>query len=481
MGLTRAEFEALYAAGADALFALFARQEAQMAALTARVAELEGRLAGNSQNSHRPPSSDGPRKPPRGQRRPSGKRPGGQPGHPGHTLRMVATPDRVVEHRPGRCAACGAALAGVPACAVVRRQVVDLPPLALAVTEHRAARVRCPACHRPTTAAFPAEVAQPVQYGPRLKGVAVYLRHYQLLPYARAGEVLADLCGARLSLGTLEAAEASCAAALAEVEEGIKAALRGAAVAHADETGVAVAGRRHWVHVVSTARLTHYAQHAKRGQVATDAVGILPAFAGRLVHDAWAPYWRYACAHALCNAHHLRELTAVAEQVGQPWATALHTLLRAMQRAVARARARGSASLAGPTRERFVARYRRALAEGYAMNPPPARDATAGRRGRLKQSAARNLLDRLAGHEAEALAFLDDWRVPFDNNQAERDLRMLKVQQKISGTFRAPAGADRFCRIRGYISTLRKQGLPVLTALEQALRGQPLWPDLAPE
>lgn len=394
---------------------------------------------------------------------------------------MVATPDHVVEHYPARCAGCGAALAGVPACGAARRQVVDLPPLALAVTEHRAARVRCPACHRPTTAPFPGGVDRPVQYGPRLKGVAVYLRRYQLLPYARAGEVLADRCGARLSLGTLEAAGATCAAALAGVEAGIKAALGRAAVAHADETGVTVAGRREWVHVVSTPRLTHYARHAKRGTAATAAIGILPAFAGRLVHDAWAPYWRYRCAHALCNAHHLRELTAVAEQTGQRWATALHTLLRAMQRAVARARAAGLTALPGAARARFVTRYRRVLAAGYAMNPPPVRDATAGKRGRLKQSAARNLLDRLAGHEPEALAFLGDWRVPFDNNQAERDLRMLKVQQKISGTFRAQAGADRFCRIRGYISTLRKQGLHVLTALEQTLRGQPLWPNLTPE
>ena len=481
MSITRAESDALYAAGPDAVFAAFQQQAVRLAALTARVEQLEARLGGHSQNSHRPPSSDGPRQPPRSQRTPSGQRPGGQPGHPGRTLAMTDTPDRVVDHQPARCARCGAALAGLPAVAVRRRQVVDVPPLALAVTEHRAATVCCPRCQAPTTAPFPPAVTQPVQYGSRLLGLGVYLRHYQLLPYLRISELLADLFGAGPSAGTLHTASLTCAAGLGAVEAAIATALAAAPVAHADETSVVVAGQRRWVHVVSTARLTHYACHAKRGHAATDAIGILPAFLGRLLHDAWAPYWHYACRHGLCNAHHLRELVAVAEQAGQGWATTLKALLVEMKRHVDQGRAAARASSPPAARDAFVARYRELLAEGYAANPPPQRRPDGPQRGRLKQSKARNLLDRLSVREDEVLAFLHDWAVPFDNNQAERDLRMLKVQQKISGTFRDVAGADAFCRIRGYIATLRKQARHVLTALEQTFAGQPPMPALQPE
>jgi transposase len=481
MSLTREAFDALVATDPDALYALLQQQAAQLAALTARVEQLEARLGGHSQNSHRPPASDGPRTPPRSQRVRSGRAPGGQPGHPGQTLTMVATPDAVVAHHPAQCADCGTALAGVPAAAVARRQVVDLPPLALAVTEHRAATVCCPRCRRRTAAPFPPAVTQPVQYGPRVLGLGVYLRHYQLLPYHRIGEVLADLFGRGPSVGTLHTASLACADALAGVEAAVKAALVAAPVAHADETGVAVAGKRRWVHVVSTARLTHYAWHAKRGHAATDAIGILPAFAGRLVHDAWAPYWHYPCRHGLCNAHHLRELAAVAEQPGQAWAGALRALLAEMKRHVDQGRAAGLTGRPPAARDQLVARYRALVAEGYAANPPPVRRPDGPRRGRLKQHPARNLLDRLAAREAEVLAFLHDSAVPFDNNQAERDLRMLKVQQKISGTFRDAAGAAAFCRIRGYISTLRKQARHVLTALEQTFLGHPPMPTLEPE
>src|SRR5215210_3366382 len=193
MSLTRAEFDALYAGDPDRLFARFQQYEAQVAVLAARVEQLEARLGGHSQNSHRPPASDGPRKPPRSQRTPSGKRPGGQPGHLGRTLRLVATPDHLVAHHPPRCAGCGAALTDVPATTALRRQVVDLPPLDLAVTEHQAARVCCPHCRQVTTAPFPPGVTQPVQYGPRLLGLGVYLRHDQLLPYLRITDLLVDL------------------------------------------------------------------------------------------------------------------------------------------------------------------------------------------------------------------------------------------------------------------------------------------------
>lgn len=479
--MTRADFDLLYAVGPDALYALFAQQVAQLAALTTRVQELETRLGGHSQNSHRPPSSDGAGAPPRRQRTRSGKAPGGQRGHPGQTLAMVAVPDAVVRHHPDQCAHCGVALAACPVVAVVRRQVVDLPPLRLSVTEHQAARVCCPHCQQVTTAPFPAAVTQPVQYGPRLLGLGVYLRQYQLLPYLRISALLTDLFGAGPAVGTLHRASLVCAEALGAVTTALKTALGAAAVAHADETSVTIAGQRRWVHVVSTTSLTHDAWHAKRGHAATDAIGILPAFSGRLIHDAWAPYWHYPCQHGLCNAHHLRELAAVAEQPGQAWAARLRTLLVAMKRAVDARHSAGGGRCPPEDVASFVARYRALLAEGNAANPPPTRASDSPQRGRLKQSKARNLLDRLSAREREVLAFLHDATVPFDNNQAERDLRMIKVQQKISGTFRDATGADAFCRIRSYISTLRKQARHVLTALEQTFLGQPPMPTLLPE
>ena len=481
MSMARAEFDHLYATGPDALYALVAAQAAQVAVLTARVAQLEARLGAHSQNSHRPPSSDGPRTPPRSQRTRSGKGPGGQPGHPGQTLGMVATPDAVVPHHPAQCARCGRALGAVPATAVARRQVVDLPPLALVVTEHQAATVCCPHCHHATTAPFPPAVSQAVQYGPQLLGLGVYLRHYQLLPYQRVADLLRDLFGRGPSPGTLHTASLRATAALAPVEAALKTALAAAPVAHADETSITVAGQRRWVHVVSTPTLTHYAWHAKRGHAATDVIGVLPAFAGRLIHDGWASYWHYPCQHGLCNAHHLRELTAVAEGPGQGWAADLRALLLAIRQQGVAGRAAGLTASPPAARDAAVARYRELLAQGYAANPPPARTPNGPQVGRLKRTPARNLLDRLATHEEAVLACLHDWAVPFDNNQAERDLRMIKVQQKISGTFRDDTGADAFCRIRSYVATLRKQARLLLTALALTLAGQPPLPALAPE
>jgi transposase len=218
-----------------------------------------------------------------------------------------------------------------------------------------------------------------------------------------------------------------------------------------------------WAHVASTARLTHYAIHPKRGSEATEASGILPRFTGVSVHDGWATYRTYTtCRHALCNIHHLRKLTFLEEAYQQDWAKELKTLLLEMKAATQQARTQGIGQLSAVTRQVFVARYEALLAAGLAANPPP----------------ARNALERLWVGQREALAFLDDLRIPFDNNQAERDLRMLKVQQKISGSFRSTAGADAFACVRGYLSTLRKQGVTLLAALEALFAGQPLYPAL---
>jgi len=486
MELSREAFDKLVAENPTALYALvqaLARQvatlTAQQVALTAQVQALTGRLGQHSQNSHRPPASDGPQVTPRSQRQRSGQRPGGQPGHPGQSLAMCAQPDLVVPHHPPVCGQCGADLRTVAAVRVERRQVVDLPPLALAVTEHQAATVCCPHCAQPTTAAFPAGLAPGVQYGPQVLGLGLYLRHYQLLPYRRIVETITDLFGAGPSAGTVHRAGLRAASILAPVEAALKGALTTAAVLHADETSIRVLGQRVWVHVVSTAQLTHYAWHAKRGRAATDAIGILPQYHGWLVHDAWAPYWAVPARHALCNAHLLRDLVAVAEVPGQRWATALHTFLRAVYREIGAKRRAGVHACPPARLATLVRRYARLVTLGEAANPPPQRQVGDPARGRLKQSKARNLLDRLRTHADAVLAFLHDWTVPFDNNQAERDVRMIKVQQKISGTFRDPASADAFCRLRSYLATLRKQGHALLHALTHTLQGQPPRPSLA--
>jgi transposase len=452
---------------------------AQNAALAARLQELEARLAKDSHNSSKPPSSDPlARKRPRSQRRRSGKKPGGQLGHRGETLHLVTLPDEVVEHRPAVCTSCQTP---VPEAAPVegyeRRQVRDLPPVRLVVREHRALRVRCPACRQLSMGTFPAAAPSRAQYGPRLRGLAVYLVEQQLIPYARVRELFADLLGAPLSLGTLLRWVQHSAEVLRPVEEQIKAALHRAPVLHSDETGVRRAGTLAWAHVSCTSRLTHYAIHAQRGCAATDAIGILPSYRGVSVHDGWKPYRHYtACRHALCNIHHLRELTFLEEEHHQPWAKELKGLLLAMKTAVEQARLRGDQRLPDLERRAFVARYEALMAAGLAANPPPQR--RPGQRGRLKQAPARNLLERLWLGQEEVLAFLDDFAIPFDNNQAEQDLRMLKVQQKIAGSFRADTGSEAFARIRGYLVSMRKQGVALLAALQSVFSGQPLYPAL---
>lgn len=293
--------------------------------------------------------------------------------------------------------------------------------------------------------------------------------------------LFAEVLGLRLSTGTLVQWMQQAAAVLEPVETQIQAALQQAPVLHSDETDVRQAGQLAWAHVASTSRLTHYAIHPKRGREATDVIGILPSYTGVSVHDGWAAYQHQTtCRHALCNVHHLRELTFLEEQYQQAWAAELKTLLQEMRAATDQTRQQGRRSVQATARVALVARYDALLAAGLAANPPPARDPSGPRRrGRIAQSPARNLLERLLLGKGQVLAFLDDLTIPFDNNQAERDLRMLKVQQKVSGSFRAPTGAQAFARLRGYLSSLAKQGTVLLTALQSLFAGQPLYPAFA--
>ncbi len=446
--------------------------------LAAQNSELRARLAKDSHNSGKPPSSDGLARKTKSLRRRSGKKPGGQLGHRGETLHLVAAPDEVVEHRPAVCAQCQAPLDEAEVVLRERRQVQELPVVRLVVTEHQALHVRCLACQTVSVGTFPAEAPSRAQYGPRVRALAVYLVDEQLVPLGRVQQLLADLFGMPLARGTLVAWVRQASGVLAPVEERIKAGLSQVPVLHNDETGVRRGGRLAWTHVASTKTLTHYGAHAQRGSEATDAIGILPTFTGVSVHDGLRSYRRYTqCRHALCNIHHLRELTYLEEQYQQVWAHDLKDLLREMKAATDQARAAGATALPAAERAGFVARYDAFLAAGLAANPPPVRPAH--RRGRIKQSPARNLLERLWLGRDEVLAFLDDLAIPFDNNQAERDLRVLKMQQKVSGCFRSDAGAAAFMRLRGYLATLRKQGQPLFAALQTVFAGRPLYPDFA--
>lgn len=472
--LTREQIEAVYEQGVDATCTLVLTMQEQHAAFAARVKELEDRLGKDSHNSSKPPSSDGFPKKPVSLRPSTGRKPGAQKGHPGKNLPWKETPDVVVEHLPTHCADCGHSLAGVTSFPTHSRQVVDLPPLALVTTQHRVHTVSCPHCQHPTCAAFPPEATQPVQYGPRLKALAVTLLTYHLLPYQRIASLLADLFGASFSQGSLFACQQSASTRLEETLAGIRQGLQGSPVAHFDETGLRVEGTLHWLHSASTATLTYYACHRRRGKEGMDAAGILPSFSGRAMHDGWRSYHDYSCPHSWCNAHHLRELTALFEQDKQDWAERMRRLLVEGKRAVEVATEQGQSRLKDDQIADLVARYRQVLAEGLSANPPP--EPVPGKRGRPKQSRSRNLLLRLQQGEAETLGFLFDFAIPFDNNLAERDIRMVKVQQKVSGSFRREAGAEAFCRVRSYLSTMRKQGHSVLSALEHVFRGNPLCP-----
>lgn len=462
--------------------------------LKRRIAELEAAaVVRDSHNSSLPPALDPPAakaanaiRRTRSLRRPSGKRPGAQPGHRGHTRPRVEQPDQVVTHTPRECRGCGASLSGGYIVKSESRQVIDLPPVRPWVVEHRALTKRCRSCDEVTKGRFPREVKAAVQYGHGVRAHAVYLVNYQLLPYRRAAEVLADFFACPISAGSLRRVIAECAgrALLTEVE--IKQRLKQAEVIHVDETGLRVEGTGSFVHVASTERLTHYACDTRRGKPAMDEIGILPAFKGTSVHDGWPAYtYYYQCRHALCGAHLLRDLTYIEEshphQRGE-WAEPLAKLLIEMKEAVEEARASGRAALTEPEQGEFFRRYDELVRRGLELNPErttrrrradPGAMAKQGR-GRIGQSEARKLVARLESRRAEVLRFMTDFAVPFENNQAERDLRMVKLQQKIGGCFRSGEGARQFCRLRGVISTARKQGQAVLESIEKVLRGQPI-------
>ncbi len=446
----------------------------QLAQANARIKELEDRLAKDSRTSSKPPSSDGLARLPRSARRPSGKRPGGQAGHPGHTLSMVKQPDEVVRHRPRVCRQCSEDLSAVPGSVAERRQVLDLPDIRLLAYEHQIEAICCPTCHTTSLGSFPASVNAPVHYGPNLQALAVYLHQGQLLPTARTCEALAALCGCQISEGTLIQWSELAAERLAPTVERIAELIVASPLQHGDETGIRVYGMLHWLHVNCTRFLTHLAWHASRGREAMDEIGIWPHFAGRGMHDRFVSYDAYECAHSICGAHLVRDCAGVAEQEHQEWAVEMQDFLLDLHKACQEWRLLHLSAVPTIERDEWVVRYFEILAAGYAAQPPPLMSSAGSHKGRQKQSKAKNLLDALMARADQVLALLDDLRIPFTNNQAERDLRWAKVQQKIAGTFRSATGVTAFCHIRSYLSTMQKQGHPMLSALTAVFHGQPL-------
>ena len=463
-GSAALSYEQLAAALAEALERI-AQLERINAELVERIAELEARLKADSSNSSRPPSQEGLGKKPAQPRR-RGGRPGKRRGDPGRHLAQAADPDAVIWHSPAQCEGCAGDLDDAPVVGVARRQVFDIPPLRLRVSEHRAQRRRC-TCGHVTAAAFPDEATAPACYGPGVRALITYLAVHQHLPVDRIAQLLADVLGAPVSAGTVTNVMAQAAERVAVAVAVIAARLAAAPVAHFDETGARIAGRLHWVHVAATGLLTVLFAHPKRGKEAIDAAGILPRFTGVAVHDGWASYRSYdKAAHASCNAHHLRDLQAAVE-AGHDWAEHLAALLRYAHKQVAAAKAAGRDKLPADIGASIRARYDGHVTQGL--------DATAGR---SKTDAAR-LARRLRATRDDTLRFTADFAVPFDNNQAERDLRMTKLQQKISGCWRTLQGAEAFCAIRSYTATARKHGINTLDALRDAFTGKPWTPPAA--
>jgi len=446
-------------------------QAAEIRRLTGRVAELEARLARNSSNSSKPPSSDGLAKPePKSLRRRTGRRPGGQAGHQGRALRQVADPDEVVRHEPAGCRCCGRSLAGRPVRFVERRQQFDIPPISVRVTEHQLIERQC-RCGAATRAQAPAGVGAPVQYGPRIAALVVYLYVGQFLSKQRTAQALAELFGTPISAGTVAALTARAAGGLDDFLADVRERLVDSPVVGFDETGLRVEGKLHWVHCARTEQFTLLVCHPRRGRAGIEALGVLPRFAGVAIHDAWAPYETYPdVQHQLCCAHVQRELQAVADATPAGawcWAEQAADALVTMQRLVGEAIESGRQTLQAAALATEVSRYRSAAQIG--INSTTARSDPL-----MKKHNA--LARRLINRQDDYLRFSTDWQVTADNNGSERDIRMIKLRQKVSGCLRTLTGATQFCAIRSYLATAAKHSMHFFDALVMLTEGHPWIP-----
>jgi len=443
--------------------------------LQREVCRLRDASAQNSRNSSRPPSSDRPEQPkPKSLRKKSGRKPGGQPGHPGRTLVFSDQPQHTEVHPLLECP-CGEDLSQEPAIDFEARQVFDLPALRLECTEHRAQIKECPCCHQRVSAPFPEHVKAPVQYGRNFRALLAYFYDAQLGASLRIRQMCEELFGYAVSEGTLQSARQEQYQALAPFEERLKEVLPQQPVLHVDETSLPINQIKHWLHVICTPLLTFFSIQLLRGKEAIKAIGIIPQFTGWLMHDFLSSYLSFEnCLHTFCKSHLMRELVFIFEQHHQRWAKDLYELFLEMLRYVHKQKAR-DAPVSKADYKSWQRRYRRLLRAGRQANPLSREQKTSQHR---KQSKEQNLLDRLEAYDDFILAFLWAWELPFTNNEAERDFRFMKTRIKISGCFRTLEGAQRHVRIRSYICTLRKQGLPVLEYLRRAFEGRPFLPEV---
>ena len=439
--------------------------------LTERIEELENNQKKNSGNSSKPPSTDiGKVTRTKSLRHPSGKLPGGQPGHKGSTLEATSTPDIIEVHRVKTCSCCGKNINGLKSLDYECRQVFDMPAVRLWVKEHRSEIKSCPHCFAVTKASFPAGVTQPVQYGKEIQKLAVYFSNYQLLPYNRTAQLFEDLLGHRISEASLVSMNQRCADNLGNFIIELTETISREAVLHADETGYYYNAQRNWLHVLATEQHTLYMPHAKRGREAMDAMGVLPLYQGTLIHDFWKPYNEYGCQHGLCNVHHLRDLTFCAEIENSRWAADIKQFLVDLHEKVEKARENKIEALTSGQISYWSGKYDRLLKAGWEQHPLTTKQQ--GKRGAVKRTKTQNLLQRFGDHKESIFAFATSFTIPFSNNLAEQAIRMMKVKQKVSGCFRSERGAKNFAVIRSYISTMQKQGKAILDALEYPIMGK---------
>jgi transposase len=450
---------------------IIAKQAAIIEALTRRIKELEDQISKNSRNSSKPPSSDGLGKPePKSLRKPSGKKPGGQVGHTGHGFTLPHDADEIVKHEPKECEGCPKVGECPEGTCAGKRYIVDIQVQTL-VTEHQVIKKKCRQRQGESVQGeFPQECASTLQYGSGMATLAVVLNVYGMMSIQRIHEVLSAVFNVTIGTGTISRSIKRCAEQVSESVERIKGTVQGASVAHFDETGMRIEGKTQWLHVASTQSATYMTVEEKRGQEGMESSGVLPSFKGVAVHDCWSPYFLYTLImHALCQAHLLRELIFVTERTGQAWAEKLSKLLIQMKERKEAIIADKGERMAQEEIAQYEAEYSAILEEGLEANPMP--EKAEGKRGRPKRGKVRALVDRLIERKENVFLSLRDFRVPFDNNSAERDIRIAKVKQKVSGCMRTKEGAKDFVAILSYVSTLRKNGVPVYRAVQEALLG----------
>ena len=443
------------------------KQADKIAELESRIEDLEAQLKQNSRNSSRPSSSDLYKPKPKSLRKRSGKKPGGQKNHEGKTLSMVEDPDEIISHTVSTCE-CGHSLHGILPKEVLKRQVFEIPKIKISVIEHQAEVKICPICGRRNVGVFPPDVNNLTQYGPNFKSEVLYLKDELIIPFHKTATYFKDKYDQQISPATIQNIRKEAYEALDSYQSEIEENIIHSPVLHSDETGLRVTGKRWWLHTIGNEKLTLYAVSPYRGSKAVDEMGIIPNYTGTLVHDCWATYFRYDCQHSLCNAHILRELVGIIDGYKQEWAGKMKTFFENVYDYIFVQKKRESDKIT-----EFEKKYQEILIDGFRENPPPSVQLNEKTKGRKKRSKPLNLLRRLQEYREDILRFMYNPIVPFTNNLAERDIRIVKVQQKISGTFRSVEGAEIFCRIRGYISTVRKNGKSVFEALKKLGEGEP--------